>query len=65
MPNLYEADIEGLFEIEKTNIQKKSANPIKFSVLKKSPTEIIYTFTHPQDHLQATGLVRILLSNQG
>ena len=65
MPNIYEAAIGQLFEVEKKSVQKKSSNPIKFSILKKSPTEIIYSFTHPQDHLQVTGVVRILLSDQG
>jgi hypothetical protein len=65
MPNLYEATIDKLFEVEKVNVQKKSPNPIEFSILKRSPTEIMYSFTHPQDHLQVTGVVRILLSDQG
>lgn len=65
MPNIYELKIDQVFQAEKMGVQQKSSNPIQFSILKKSATELIYNFTHPQDHLQVTGVVRILLSDQG
>lgn len=64
-PNLYETTIDQLFEIEKENFQKKSANPIKFSIHKRLPNEIIYSFTHPHDHLQVTAVVRTFLADNG
>jgi|GEM_PF-1767108 len=65
MPNVHEADIDVFFGLEKMQIQKKSSKQLEFPILKKSPTEIMYSFMHVQDHLQVTGVVRILLSKQG
>jgi hypothetical protein len=68
MPNLYESSIDQLWEVEKKNIQsirKKSPGTIEFSILKRSPDEIVYSFAHPQDLLQVTGVVRTFLSGNG
>ena len=65
MPNFRECSSDQFFETEKEFIQKKSPKNIEFQILKQSPSEVVYCYSHPMDHLLLTAVVRILLADQG
>jgi len=62
------APIEKVFDTEKKIFEERAEDsPVKFQVLRKSPTEITYSFTHwiPHLKLQLTGVVRTISSENG
>lgn len=57
--------IDHLFEIEKRIIEENSLQKIEFHVLKKSPTEVVYSYSYPIGYLQLNAVVRTFISDQG
>ncbi|MCK4934488.1 MAG: hypothetical protein KAR79_02765, partial [Simkaniaceae bacterium] len=58
MPVTNAIPMDTLFDVEKQQIQKDADENVEFHVLEESPLEIIYTYSHPKDHLQCNALVR-------
>ena len=58
------SSIDQLFEMEKENAQKRSPKKVEFHILEKSSTEVIYSYSYPQDNLQVTAVARSFISNQ-
>lgn len=56
--------IDKLIKLERTIAQGKSKK-VKFRVIKKTPTEVIYTYSYPKDHLILNAVVRAFDSDQG
>ena len=65
MPNFHECCLDQFFEIERKIIQNSSPKKVRFQMLKQSPSEVIYCYSHPADHLVLTVIVRTFLANQG
>ena len=63
MPNINDFTVDKLFDVEKQIISKKTDGNVKFNILNKSPTEIIYSFVHPLDNHYITGIVRTFILN--
>ena len=63
-PNFNSVSIDKFFETEKMILHSRSEK-VNFTILKKTPNEIIYSFVHPKDHLLLTGVVRSFISNHG
>lgn len=54
--------VDPLFAIEKDVIREKNIhNEVKFHILKKTPDEIIYYYSHPKDQVQLTAVVRTFI----
>ncbi len=66
MPNWDASSIDQLFEAEKNTEQRKSIEKIDFQVIKKTPNEIIYCYSYPQDDLQlkVNAVTRSFISDQ-
>lgn len=65
MPNVKLAFLTDFFEIEKKCVQDNTFKKVKFHILEQSPTEIIYYYFHPRDHLQLNAVVRTFLTEHG
>jgi hypothetical protein len=65
MPVLDTNSVDQLFTIEKDQVRKDCMRNVKFHILKKTPNEIIYYYSHPKDLLQLTGVVRTVFSHRG
>lgn len=65
MPNVKLAPLADFFEIEKKFVQDKTSKKVRFHILEQSPTEIIYCYCHPKDHLQCNAVVRTFLTDHG
>lgn len=65
MPNVNEATLAQLFEVEKKCIRERADRKVPFQVLEQSPSEVIYTYCHPRDHLQCNAVVRTFLTDHG
>lgn len=66
MPNLNNnASLQKLFEIEKESVSKSSPTKVNFDILKKSPTEVIYSYSCPRNSLCLTGVVRSFITDRG
>lgn len=64
-PMMKSAGITSLFDLEKERIQKIAGKDVQISILKQTPNEIVYTYTHPADKLQLTSVVRTFISECG
>jgi hypothetical protein len=65
VPNVKLAPLANFFEIEKKCVQEKTSKKMRFHILEQSPTEIIYCYCHPKDHLQLNAVVRTFLTEHG
>ncbi len=65
MPNIYGLPLEDFYEIDRNRVQENSPAIIKFDVLKNSPTEIIYSYSHPRDDLHRSVVTKALMTNLG
>lgn len=67
MADFNDIAVDQFIEAEKRFIKDKKSDIAKFSVLKRSPTEIIYSYVHPHENsdLQVTGIVRVFIINHG
>jgi hypothetical protein len=65
IPYVKTTSIEGLFELEKKNVQKQSSKEVIFDVLKKSQNEIIYSYSQVKNRIPFTALVRAFISDEG
>ncbi len=63
-PNPQELSLNQFFD-RTTAFIKEKHNKIDIQVLQRSPKEIIFTYTHPQDHLQVNSVVRLFLTDHG
>ncbi len=58
MPNCKVDTIQALFDVEKESIRRIGGKSVKIEVLSEAPTEIIYFYHHPKDHLQRNAIVK-------
>lgn len=65
IPLYKQITINETFEVEKTCVQKHSENKVEFQILKQSPKEIIYTYSHPKEQLKFNAFVRSFLTDLG
>ncbi len=65
IPYVKTTSIEGLFELEKKNVQKQSSKEVIFDVLKKSQNEIIYSYSQVKNRIPFTAVVRAFISDEG
>jgi len=65
MPNVNAVSLNQFFEAEKKLIREKTDKKVNFRVIERSPCEIIYSYSHPKDHLQCNAVVRIFISERG
>ena len=63
-PNTQELSINQFFD-RITAVLKENHNKVNIQVLQKSPKEIIYTYSHPKDHLLVNAVVRMFLTDHG
>lgn len=64
-PSLDPFLIDTLFETEKEALQEQLPQKVIFHILKRSPNEIIYSYSYPENQLQITGVVRSFTSDRG
>lgn len=64
VPKLDRVSLASAFELEKQAI-KKTSKKVKFHILEQSPTELIYYYQHPEEHLQLNAIVRNFLTDHG
>ncbi len=65
MPTTVISSVTKFFEIEKEGLRSKVGVDVECHVLEQSPSEIIYSYCHPKDHLQCNAVVRTFLTDRG
>ena len=57
--------LQEIFQIEKSAVQKQTSAKLSFQVLKKSSSEIIYSYSYPKEGGRLTSVVRTVRSDKG
>ncbi|MBS0621348.1 MAG: hypothetical protein JSR80_00075 [Verrucomicrobia bacterium] len=57
--------LDRFIEMEKEYIRDKAPRKVKFRTLERSPSEIIYSYSYPKDHLQLNAVVRTFRTDHG
>jgi hypothetical protein len=67
IPNQTSIDICSLFEMDKKSTEQEAGKEIKFHILSKSPSEIIYRYVYPtgKDNFHVDRIVRNFISESG
>lgn len=65
MPNVKALPIDLFFQTEIDLINGRTHMKVKFHVLQKSTSEVIYVYSHPKDHLQLNAVVRTFITDRG
>ncbi len=64
-PKFTEISVDTIFEADKNYLETQTDEKIKYEVIKKNKSEIIYTYTYPFEKLKLSVIVRAFLTDKG
>lgn len=65
MPTSVISSVTKFFEVEKKGLKSKVGVDVECHIIEQSPSEIIYSYCHPKDHLHCNAVVRTFLTDRG